>query len=124
MFSGILNEIIEIWRMTTTKNRVGEEEQIVQKYKTTRAGVSNNTTSRQVINYEIQYPYTKYFITRIYVDVQEDDYIKYKGKFYRILSIEENRELQNKRIDVEIANGIYFEDTSYSYSYTGQINNG
>lgn len=111
--------------MTSTKNSFGEEETSLLKICSTRCGVSNNTTSRNVINYEIQYPYTKFFIVRIYVDVQEDDFIKYNGKFYRILSIEENRDLQNKRIDVEIANGINIPTpTSYTSTENNNIETG
>ena len=104
MFAGILNEVIEIYRQSTVKNSFGEERITRAFYKKTRAGVSHQSTRRAVINDEIQYPYQKFFVVRIYVDIQEDDWIKYNGKFYRILSIEENRELQNKRIDVEITN--------------------
>lgn len=104
MYSGILNEVIEIWRQSTERNNYGEEEIRREFYKKTRAGVSSQGTRRTVINSEIQYPYQKFFVTRIYVDVKEDDWIKYDGRFYRILSIENNRELQNKRIDVEITN--------------------
>lgn len=104
MFAGILNEVIEIWRFTKSRNSFGEEVMEKQFHVKTRAGVSHASTRRTVVNDEIQYPYQKFFIVRIYVDVQEDDWIKYKGKFYRILSIEDNDKLQNKKIDVEIVN--------------------
>lgn len=104
MFAGILNEKIEVYTLQKVKDEFGQEVTTPLLAHTYRAGVSHNSTSRTVINSEIQYPYTKFFICRIYADITENDWIKYDDKFYRILSIEENRALQNKRIDVEVVN--------------------
>lgn len=104
MWSGVLNEKLEVYVLQKVKDVYGQEVTTPVLSHSYRCGVSHNSTSRTVINSEIQYPYTKFFIVRIYADITENDWIKYNNKFYRILSIEENREMQNKRIDVEVIN--------------------
>lgn len=101
MWAGILNKKIYIYRSVIVKNDFGEEVESYYESSSTRAGVSHQSTSRTVINSEIQYPYTKFFVIRNYVDVTENDLIKYENKYYRVLSIEDNDELQNKRVDVQ-----------------------
>lgn len=101
MWAGILNKKIYIYRSVNTRNDFGEEVEAYYEYSSTRAGVSHQSTSRTVINSEIQYPYTKFFVVRKYVDLTENDLIKFDGKYYRVLSIEDNDQLQNKRVDVE-----------------------
>lgn len=104
MFAGLLSEVIEIYRCTKTRNDFGEEELTWKFSSKTRAEVSHSSTSRTVIEHEIQFPYSKYFVVRKYVDVQEDDRIKYNGKYYTITSIEFNRERQCKKITVDVLN--------------------
>ena len=104
MQAGILKDKIDITRFDKVKNDYGEETISYTYIGSTRAGVINNPTSRTVINSEIQYPYTKNVVVRKYVDVKEDDWIKYKGKDYRILSIEENDTYQNKMLIVQLVN--------------------
>ena len=77
MFAGILNKKIYIYRSVNTKNDFGEEVEAYYEYSSTRAGVSHQSTSRTVINSEIQYPYTKFFVIRKYVDLTENDLIKF-----------------------------------------------
>lgn len=101
MLSGVLKERIDVYRKTVVKNDFGEEVESYIKVHSYRAGVSHQSTRRTVINYEIQYPYTKYLVVRIYADIEDNDIILYKDKYYRITSIEENDDRQNKRIDIE-----------------------
>lgn len=104
MWAGQLRDKIDITRFDKVKNDYGEEVVSYTYIGSVRAGVINNPTSRTVINSEIQYPYTKNLVVRKYVDVSENDWIKYKEKDYRILSIEENEQYQNKMITVQLVN--------------------
>ena len=104
MWAGLLNEKIEIYSPSSTRNSFGEQvDEMVLSY-TTRAKVGHISGSRSVIDYEIQVPYQKNFVMRIYVPITEVDWIKYKGKFYRILSIEEDIQVQQKVIITELVN--------------------
>lgn len=100
MYAGRLNEKIEVIRHTTVKNDYGEDTSYSYTSAYYRAGTSHQSTSRSLINNEIQYPYQKQFTVRIYADIEEDDEIKYRNTYYLIESIEENREMQNKLITV------------------------
>lgn len=100
MFAGILKKKIEVYRKSVIKNAFGEEVETYTKVHSYRAGVSHQSTSRTVINSEIQYPYTKFLVVRIYADILEEDIILLDGKYYRISSIELNDDLQNKRVDI------------------------
>lgn len=100
MYAGILKKKIEVYRKSVIKNAFGEEVETYTKVHSYRAGVSHQSTSRTVINSEIQYPYTKFLVVRIYADILEEDIILLDGKYYRISSIELNDDLQNKRVDI------------------------
>ena len=100
MYAGILKKKIEVYRKSVVKNAFGEEVETYTKVHSYRAGVSHQSTSRTVINSEIQYPYTKFLVVRIYADILEEDIILLDDKYYRISSIEPNDDLQNKRVDI------------------------
>ena len=105
MNAGKLTERIEIFSPAITKNDVGEQStEYVFKY-STRADVKQTRGSRDIENREIVYNYSRTFEVRIYVKVEEFDRIKWKGKFYRILDIDTNRELQKITIETELVNG-------------------
>lgn len=105
MQSGILNEIIEIQRLKQSNNEFGEVE--TEEYNTvirTRASVKYNNLNRVEDNSEIFFAQDVTFIVRIYNDVRNLDRIVWKGKKYRILSIEESRQFQQKTIHTELIN--------------------
>ena len=54
--------------------------------------------NRSVQVNEVFYDQTKVFIVRRYVDIDENCRIKYQDKFYRIISIDSNREQNQKTI--------------------------
>lgn len=103
-FAGLFNEPIEVYKFFTEKNEYGEEITIRNKVFSTRAKVGHIGGSRTVINSEIQTPYMKNFVVRIYVPVFDDSFIKYNGKFWRVTSIDEDKELQQKVVITEIVN--------------------
>lgn len=103
-YAGIFNEPIEIYKFFTEKNKYGEDVTVREKVFSTRAKVGHIGGSRSVINNEIQVPYMKNFVVRIYAPVFDDSYIKYRGKFYRVESIDEDKEMQQKVVITQLVN--------------------
>lgn len=103
-FAGRYNEPIEIWDIVSERNAFGE--QVDERLKTyeTRAQVVYTGGARQVRNNEIQTPYTKSFIVRIYVPVLDTSWIKWKDSFYRVTSIDASRQYQEQTITTELVN--------------------
>lgn len=104
VFAGLLREEISIYKLTTSRNSFGEEVETRTKNRTTRAKVGHASGSRSVINSEVQYPYQRVFVIRMGVPINEDCWIEYKGKNYRVLSIDEDPELQQQVINTEVVN--------------------
>lgn len=103
-FAGLFNEPVEIYRFFTVKNKYGEEVTDREKVFSTRAKVSHAGGSRSLINNEIQTPYIKTFVLRIYVPCFDDSWIKYRDKFYRVTSIDEDKAMQQKVVIAEEVN--------------------
>jgi hypothetical protein len=104
MWAGLLEECIEIWDATTVKNDYGEAKETRALSYSTRAKVGHVGGNRTVINSEIQIPYQKNFVVRAYVPIKDTSWIKYNDKYYRVLSIELDRQLKQKIIITEIVN--------------------
>lgn len=104
MIAGRLRETIVILKPTIIQNEVGEQETTYQEIRTTRAELLQNGGNRNLSNDEISYSYNKTFNVRIYVELDEFYRIKWKNKYYRILSIETNEENQYKTIVTELIN--------------------
>jgi head-tail adaptor len=104
MQSGLLNELIEIYKPVIDKNEYGEQVQVYVKFKETKAQVIYNSGNRSTSNNEIVFNYYQTFKIRRYHEIMENYQIKYKGKFYRILSIEDIRQYNHKVITTELIN--------------------
>lgn len=104
MIAGRLNEIIEIWRPTTTTNEFGEKEKTNSLIVTTRANVQNLNGSKLIENNEIVVVYNKVFTIRYYHNLTETDIIKWQGKNYKINTIEKRREYNDILINAEVIN--------------------
>ena len=103
-WAGQFNEKIEVWKLDRVPNGFGETVVVETHVRDTRAKVTHLSGSRTIRNEEIMYPYSKQFIVRIFEDIDEDMLIVWKGKKYRILSIDTDRERQWKNILTEIVN--------------------
>ena len=104
MQAGQLNEKIQIYDLVKVKDDFGRiSENRVLSYDT-RAKVGHISGSRTVINSEIQTPYVKNFVIRIYVPVNDTSWIKYNDKFYRVTSIDKNTYMQQQVITAEEVN--------------------
>lgn len=105
MRAGTLQEVIEIYRSTITKNQYGEEVTEWNLIKTTRAKLDHTSqNTRGLTNDEVTYIYTKTLTVRFYIDIQEFDRIKWNNQYYRILDITPNKKLQQKEIKIELIN--------------------
>lgn len=102
--AGILQEIIDIYKAHTSISDYNAQDTDYIKSYTTRANVRYDHGNRIDENGEIFYEYDKTFIVRYYVPVTEFDFIKWNGKFYRVLSIDKDRLLQQQTIRVELVN--------------------
>lgn len=105
MQSGILTEIIHIERLQTVNNEYGEiETEIYKPHIRTRANVKYNSIGRTEDNNELFFAQDVTFIVRIYHDIRDLDRILWNGGKYRILSIEKNKQFQQKIIHTELIN--------------------
>lgn len=104
MNAGKLTEKIEIFTPKITKNDVGEQSTEYILKLTTKANIQHIKGNRDIENNEVVYNYSRTFEVRIYVDVNEFDRIKWKDKYYRILDIDTNKELQQITILTELVN--------------------
>lgn len=104
MNAGKLTEKIEIFTPKITKNDVGEQSTEYILKLTTKANIQHIKGNRDIENNEVVYNYSRTFEVRIYVDVNEFDRIKWKDKYYRILDVDTNKELQQITILTELVN--------------------
>lgn len=105
MRAGRLTEIISVEKPTQWSNEYGatsiQWENFIGK---TRAEVTYSNGNRRNENNEIIFAYEVTFTVRIYHQINERMRIIWKNKKYRILSIEENKELQSLTIKTELIN--------------------
>lgn len=95
MQAGLLNRIIEIYKPITTTNEVGAKSIKWVYIRQTRAHVRQLGQNRgQEIN-EIVYPTTKEIIIRAYHNIDEFYRIKYDGKMYKIISIDNRHDFND-----------------------------
>lgn len=91
MRAGLLTEPITFKKAVITKNQYGQEETYWDNHIVTRGNVKFNSGNRVTENNEIVNTYTVTFTVRSYHKLDEFMRILWKGKLYRILSIEEDR---------------------------------
>ena len=101
-YAGLFNEKVEIFDFVQTKSNIGVITNEMVKIYDTRAKVGHISGSRTVINSEIQVPYMKNFVLRVYVPVTETCWIKYDGKYYRVTSIDVDRAMQQQVVTTEL----------------------
>ena len=105
MIAGTLNEIITVEELEVIKNEYGEEQTQNYKYKyKTRAQVVYNSGNRTNDNNEIFFATDVNFQIRYYHNIKELDRIKWKDNYYRILSIERNRQFQFIKLKCTLIN--------------------
>ena len=101
-YAGLFNEKIEIYDFVKTKSDKGVVTNDKQLIYTTRAKIGHVGGSRTVINDEIAVPYSKNFVVRIYVPITDTSWIKYNDKFWRVMSIDKDKALQQEVVITEL----------------------
>jgi head-tail adaptor len=104
MRAGILQEEIQILKLTHETNEFGEPFDLYTPCYKTRAEVTPLSGGRQDVNSEVFYAHTYRFIVRRYVDVNDFDRILWKDNQYRILNIDDDRQYNQKIINCELVN--------------------
>lgn len=104
MRAGLLTESITIKRATIVKNNFGEETEVWNDVYNTRARVVQTNSSKVTENNEIIMTYTKEFLMRYYVPIQEYDVIIWRNKKYRVMSIDKNKSEVNIKAIGELIN--------------------
>lgn len=102
--AGRFDEMIEVWQTYVTENDYNEQVNEFNFKNRARAHVRYDSGQRLIENNEIFYSYVRTFEVRDYVDVNEFNRIKYKGKFYRILNIQPIKKDRILIIQTELIN--------------------
>lgn len=102
MRAGVLKDTIVIFRQASERNSAGEEVVSYERAETIRAQVKRTAQSRTQQNEETIFPARKTFIVRLYHQIPELSRVEHEGKMYRILSIDDDRDFQQKVIDTEL----------------------
>ncbi len=104
MRAGLLKHIICIYKPQIASNDYGEAVQTYIVVCKPRAQVISESGDRIITNDEVFFGYRKTFKVRSYVQVDESCQVEYNNKRYRILSIDDNTEKNEKSIRAEIIN--------------------
>jgi len=104
MKAGKLRDIIEIFKPVLNTTEYGDSVTSYEFHYKTRAEVIYNSGTKTNENNEVFYSTSRTFRVRYYVDVTEPMRIKFKDKYYQIISIEPNKYYNNKTIITELVN--------------------
>lgn len=105
MRAGLLNSVIAVDKPIVVADDFGANSlKWEQHISSTRAKVTYSSGTRANENNEIIFAYEVIFTVRIYHQINERMRIIWEGRKYRILSIEENKELQQLTIKTELIN--------------------
>ena len=104
MQAGLLKELISIYKPELSSNEYGEQIQNYVRAYITKSQVKFNNGNRGESNGEIVSTYTVTFTIRRYNQIAENYLIKWYDRKYRILSIEDNKQYNYKRIIGELIN--------------------
>ena len=102
MRAGLLKEVIDVYRPTTTTNGLGEQVTTYTKVNSYRARVVHRSHNRENFEGDIHYPNTQSLQLRIYVDIQDNDIIKFQEHYYRLTQAPlRDRDLQCTTLEME-----------------------
>lgn len=104
MQAGLLNRTIEVYKPVKLTSPVGSTTTEWAKMYETRANVRHVSMNRSYDIAEINYPMTREFIIRSYNNIDPYFRIKYQNDFYRIISIDKRREMNDILILADLVN--------------------
>lgn len=85
MRAGLLKEVVDIYRPEVTINSLGEQVTVYHLVHVYRARVVRKSHNRENFNGDIIYPNTHSLQMRIYVDIHDNDIIKFQDHYYRLI---------------------------------------
>lgn len=100
MRAGLLTETITIMQPTVTINEVGEQVTTYTTKATIKARNLINREQRTNLNGDVDYPKTHTLEVRIYQNIDERDIVSWNGNRFTILSIEIDKPMMCKRIEI------------------------
>ena len=100
----LLPDLKKIQKPTVAVDGYGANDIKWNDYIETRANVTYQSGNRVNDNNEVTFAYQVSFTIRLYHDIDERMRIIYKNKKYRILSIEESKQIQKLTIRAELIN--------------------
>ena len=104
MGAGLYDKLVVISRPQTFKNDFGEEEtRLVDKYKV-KVRIVHQKGSIDVENSEILHNYTKTVEMYRFIDCKDTDILKFDGHEWRVLDLDDSRELNRKTLVIEQVN--------------------
>lgn len=104
MQAGLLKDTIEFEQRDLITNEFNEQMIEYHKCLTTKAQVEYSSGARSVENNEIVINYNPVFVIRYYHAINETMRIKFNNHYYRIVSVEPQKQYQQKRIITELIN--------------------
>lgn len=104
MRAGLLRECIKIQKPVVATDGYGANDVEWQDYIFTRAYITYSEGNRINDNNEVTFAYIVNFDIRIYHDINERMRVIYNGKKYRILSIQQHKDIQKLSIKTELIN--------------------
>ena len=100
MKAGFYKENVIVLRKQVVEGDYTDKEEWVDVYHT-KASVKYVSGDRRLDNTEVFYSEHYDFTLRAYVDIQDEDRIRWQGKDYRILNIFRNTDSTYNQIDVK-----------------------
>jgi head-tail adaptor len=104
MRAGLLTEQITILTPELTLGTTGEQVTELKLKYTTKARILTNRRTRTTENGEVWSPTHRTIEIRRYHDIGDNDIICWNGTHYRILSIEDDRQQQCLRLEIDQVN--------------------
>lgn len=102
MRAGLLKEVVDVYRPTVSTNTLGEQVTIYTKVNTYRARVVHRSHNRDNFEGDINYPNVQHLQLRIYVDIKDNDIIKFQEHYYRLTQAPlRDRDLQCTTLEME-----------------------
>lgn len=101
MRAGLLNQVIKVYRPTTTINSLGEQTTTYHLHHSYRARIVPRSRNRENIQGDITYINRHELQVRIHCDIQDYDIILFQGHYYRIIEAPlEDRATQSKSLNI------------------------
>lgn len=104
MYAGILNKKVDFYKPQITRDELGQQVTTFTLDFTTRASLRPISGQRTITNKETFVEYSQIWTVRKYHEFDENHQIYYKDKKYRILYIDDDEQINCKRVYTQLIN--------------------